>query len=57
MQLNTSIIRQMSLDRQQEAHAAAARARLAREARHTRHFAPEPARRAARECCPKAVPA
>jgi hypothetical protein len=57
MQLNTSIIRQMSLDRQQEAHAAAARARLAREARHTRDFAPEPARRAARECGPKAVPA
>jgi hypothetical protein len=57
MQLNTSIIRQMTLAHQQEAHAAAARARLARDARRARHSATEPARRAARECCPEAVPA
>ena len=57
MQLNTSIIRQMTLARQQEAHAAAAHARLARDARRTRDVATEPARRAARECCPEAVPA
>jgi hypothetical protein len=56
MQLNTSIMRQMTLARQQEAHAAAAHARLVREARRTRAFA-TPARRAARERCPKAVPA
>ena len=57
MQLNTSIIRQMSLARQQEALAAAAAARLARDARRPRDFATEPARRAARERCPKALPA
>jgi hypothetical protein len=57
MQPNTSIMRQMTLVRQQEAHGAAARARLARDARRTRDVATQPARRAARERCSKAVPA
>jgi hypothetical protein len=57
MHVHTAIIRQMTLARQQESQAAAARGRLARQACRARHAAPEAAPPATRERCPRAVPA